>query len=137
MQFAEVNTKRLFPSIFLNMNDIIGNMFPCETDFDHEAFVLTNSKKEFGAATILYPQLLEQISQQLQCSFYLIPSSVHEMIIIADKGKQDALFLHNMIMDVNYHCLAPEEILSDYPFYYDYKEKQLTQLVDHCEQRNL
>lgn len=59
------------------------------------------------------------------------------MIIIADKDDQDVHYMHDMIVAVNCHCLAPEEILSDYPFYYDHQEKQLTQLVDHCDQRNL
>jgi len=87
--------------------------------------VLTNSKKQHGAACILYPNLLESIASRLHQGFYIIPSSVHEVILLTSMGQGDTRGLREMIAEVNSTQVAPEDVLSDNLYYYNYAEKKV------------
>lgn len=55
---------------------------------EQELYVLSNSQKWHGAAAVLYPGLLQSIADAAQSSFYVMPCSIHEVILA--KG-QDCL----------------------------------------------
>lgn len=52
-------------------------------------------------------------------SFYILPSSIHEVILLQDGGKENGDSLHEMIADINRNQLQEEEVLSDYPYRYE------------------
>ena len=59
-------------------------------------------------------------------NLYIIPSSIHEVILLPDSGKEpDATALKEMIREVNSTQVAPEEILSDNLYYYDATDKRV------------
>ena len=96
-----------------------------EADIDWEEigcmmYVATNSKKIHGAAVILYPGLLQEASERLgYSSLYLLPSSVHEFIILkADKATEPSELVQ-MVRDINSTEVQPEEVLSDNVYFYD------------------
>ena len=64
-------------------------------------------------------------------SFYLIPSSVHEFILIKDDGTPKAKDLNKMIKNVNETVLEPRDYLSDQCYHYDAKEKRQQTLLSH------
>lgn len=82
-------------------------------------YVLTNENGQYGASCILYPKVLEDFSNKMGCSLYILPSSVHEVIIVMDKDIDDQDSLKEMVRDVNRTQLAPEEVLSDQVYYYN------------------
>lgn len=94
--------------------------------------VLTNNRRYLGAACILYAGLLAEFAQKRKENFYILPSSVHEVILLPESrvGRQEKLI--QMVEEVNRTQLAPEEVLSDTVYYYDrisgkisiYEEKQ-------------
>ena len=63
-----------------------------------------------------------------------MPSSIHEVLILRKEKfqelQQGGKFLHEMIKDINYMELAAEEILSDYPYFYDRSEHKLKQIYE-------
>ena len=88
-------------------------------------YVLSNPRNYFGAAVLYYPGILKQLGEELQSDLIILPSSVHEIIILPADGKEDAKELNEMITDINTHQVAAEEVLSDHMYYYDRERDEL------------
>ena len=86
---------------------------------------LTNNEFLFGASSILYPGVAEEISERFgNSNFFIIPSSLHELIIIADNGKVDTSGINNVIKSVNSE-LPSKDFLSNTLYYYDCITKKI------------
>ncbi len=83
--------------------------------------VLSNKDKFHGAACILYPDLLRQVSDAIDSSMYIIPSSVHETLLLPAKKVEEAeyKYIKNIISEVNNTRINEEEILSYSVYFYD------------------
>lgn len=131
---AKSNTPKLLPPMFCELKDLLAPELTY-FDFDDEApihfYFLGNQKKISGASAILYSGMLSSIAQKLQQDFFIIPCSIHECLILSkqDAGDYSAEDMHNLIRNMNQTELSKDEILSDYPFFYDYKANTLTQLT--------
>lgn len=137
MLLAQKNTPYLFPVEFKNLESIIKEYVETDTDrielvhhdvvenMETTLFVLSNQKKVQGAATILYPEVLEKIGNYLKKDFYILPSSIHEVIILRDEETIEKYSLQEMVASINKEQVEPEEILSDYPYFYDLKKKKI------------
>lgn len=87
-------------------------------------YVATNIQKLFGACVILYPDVLIDFASQYG-SFYILPSSIHEVIFVPDDGEICPDELRNMVQEVNHTQVEVYEFLSDEVYYYDAKAKEL------------
>lgn len=92
---------------------------------DNYMYVLSNGNKRYGAAGILSRDTLEMCADKIQESFYLLPSSIHEMIVVPDMGMVNAKELSEMVAAVNREQVMPEERLSEHVFYYDLEKQEL------------
>ena len=139
VRLAEQNTARIFGWQCISMEDMIRES-PDFDDTDERLLeeaekdgfleynpmkIRTNAKRVYGAVCMLYPGVLEKLSAKVQKSFYILPSSVHEVILLPETGIETAGELRAMISDVNSTLVAPEEVLSDNLYYYDFKEKRV------------
>ena len=85
--------------------------------------VLTNTSGNLGAAVIFYPDLLKEMADEYDSDLYIIPSSIHECIIIPDTcSAPKTEYMRDMIKEVNRTTLADIEILSDNLYRYDREE---------------
>lgn len=82
-------------------------------------YVLTNREKYFGAACMLYPDLLKQISDKLNDNLYILPSSIHECIIMPASGEYSQKSLSEMVTEINEVQVDETEVLSDNVYYFD------------------
>lgn len=123
------NTPRLLPANFNTMYSVLCEMLKTDcldTDIaENHMYVLTNSMKQYGASTILYRDLLEEIALELRDDFYLIPSSIHEFIILPRRYSPSTEDLDRMIAEINETQVSPDEILSDHSYYYSRLHKSL------------
>lgn len=87
-------------------------------------FILTNDEIFLGAAGLLLDKILAQFSETIKNSFYILPSSVHESILVPADGL-DADRLNRIIRGVNAAQVRPLEQLSDHAYYYDMDTKKL------------
>lgn len=94
--------------------DSIGGFIPIDGLDDLPIYVLTNTKMVFGAGVILYDGMYEKLSKIVGRDFTVIPSSVHETIIVP--SEIDCLYLSKIITEVNATVVSPDEILSDRPY---------------------
>lgn len=76
-------------------------------------YVITNYHKINGAGVIIYPDCLQRIKERLNSDFYLLPSSVHEVIAVPKEYGSDTSVLLNMVREVNASEVSVEERLSD------------------------
>lgn len=93
-------------------------------DLSPRMYVLTNSQKYFGAAgMILSPQLVKE--RLGRTNFYILPSSIHEVMILPDNKKFEAKELIQMVQNVNEECVMPEEKLADHVYYFDWVKRKM------------
>lgn len=85
---------------------------------DGKMFVLGNEIKLFGAAVMLYHGLMQQIGSRLGRNYFILPSSVHEVILVPDDGEQMAGELWQMVCEINATQVEPEEVLADSLYYF-------------------
>ena len=82
-------------------------------------YVLSNSTRLYGAGAILYDDILKEFADKKQSNLFILPSSVHEVIIIPDKDHITKTKLQGMVKEVNETQVAEQEVLSDSVYYFD------------------
>lgn len=142
------NSVRLNPVILSNMETVMDAMLgraecnppllkdDMEIDKDSPMYVLSNVNGVQGAATLFYPGVQEQISNVISDNYFVLPSSVHELLVIPEKTGNKASELEQMVREVNSTQVAPDEILSDRVLHYDRESKQLTQPTSQDRERD-
>lgn len=125
---AEKNSGRLLPAEFSKMKDVIAEML--DLDFEENRredfmYVLSNESRSFGAVCMIYTGILEMIAAELKENYYVIPSSVHEVIIIPESKAPQKYEIEGMISEINETQVEEEEVLSNRVYYYSMKEKRL------------
>lgn len=140
------NMERLLPCRFERMQDVLLGLMAqdmmLQFDIDEEAakelaaqamppdlglqvYCLSNCDNTYGAAEILLPEVLERIAEQAGGDYYIIPSSVHEVLIIPKTADSDYRELEEMVKEVNASEVQPKEQLSGYVYEYDAEQKLL------------
>ena len=74
---------------------------------------------------MLYPHVLSHISKILRKNFFVLPSSIHECILVPDLGQYSREELAKMVKEVNQTQVEEEEILSYQVYYYDRQKEKL------------
>ena len=126
-QYADLNTREYLPARFISLQELIGRHDE-EAD-DIPLYILTNDAKNCGAIWITDQEQLYRIGHALNSDFYILPSSIHECIIISADYEQDVdkeeytSHLQNMVREINRTQVLPEEMLSDSVYYYSRKKK--------------
>lgn len=89
-----------------------------------------------GAAVIRYPGFLERISRKIG-SFYILPSSVHEVLLMPEREAPEARELNEMVRIINRMEVAPSDRLSDQAYHYDAAECRLETATDYERRRGV
>ena len=120
---AMENSQRLQKVTCRPMGEVIGDLLGMEDDplMDEapaKLYVLSNESLQFGAAALFYPGVIEKISKSIPEGFYILPSSIHEVLILP-KNQGEKAMLENMVQEINETQVAPDEVLSDFVSEYD------------------
>lgn len=126
-ELAAENTLRLFPYRLFGVGDLLKDF--CGKDVANTDFirlhVLTNCSQYYGAVLMSFQNVLLEISETLDSSFYLMPSSVHECMILPDDPKFSVSQLHRIVCEINDTHVSDEEILGTTVYYFDRQKKEL------------
>ena len=133
---SEENTKRIFPAEFFTMTSALTELMEerkatenlltgKKTGIRDRMYVLSNKKRSEGAACLAYPGILETIAGILHRNYYILPSSIHEVIVLPDRGELEVKEINEMVKDINECELDPEDVLSDHCYKYLAEEKKL------------
>ena len=82
-------------------------------------YVMSNTDGKYGAVSLLFSEELERFSDEIGNSFFILPSSIHELILIPDFGEVSAEYLSAMVYEVNHTQIEATEVLTDSIYYYD------------------
>lgn len=110
--------------------EVLKTIGPCcikDIDMDEESFpmyIVTNSEGINGAVFMTMPEKLKEMSEVIEGDFFIIPSSIHELIIIPAKDS-DSDNLEEIIREVNENHVGREEVLADHPYYYNQRDETL------------
>lgn len=126
LKIAKKNTNELFPAEVKGLRDFIKEyLLSQEDDLTNiekmDMIVVTNELGMNGAITILYEGVIEKIADHYETDLYVIPSSVHEMIVVPvsdDTQKELYDMLRFIVKDINERYVAEEEILSNRVYTY-------------------
>lgn len=89
-------------------------------------FVLTNEQKYFGASTIIYNGLLKKIANKVNDDLFILPSSIHELIIIPqNKAPKDKEYMLEMVKSINADEVDTVDILSDNVYEYSMEKDEV------------
>ena len=112
------NTMRDEPAVVCPLSDIVGSA----GNDDAPVYIVSNIDKYYGAVCIYYPELLKMVAEELGSDLYILPSSIHECLVIPTYLFTDSEGLKKMVHDVNRGELKRHEILSDSVYYYNLKK---------------
>ena len=128
---AMKNSVRMLPAEFCPLPEMICQITGLtkeqipELNRDCEMYVLSNCSRIQGAVCMFYPHVLEMIGEILKEDYYILPSSVHEVIILPKSRGIPKEDLDSMICQINQTHVGAEEVLSDHAYLFDWKQKEV------------
>lgn len=111
---ARCNTRRGMPELLVSMRELIAEMTGIVVREDEATpmYVLTNQEKRFGASAMLYSERIGRLADRFGCDLLILPSSVHEVLLVPDDHVREYAFYRQMVEEVNRTQVEPEEVLS-------------------------
>lgn len=147
LQYAMKNTPALMPPVLRRMEEVLKEIITSQDlsmnqeqvqieleslskteqsqDDNMDMYILSNTKGINGASCILYPDVIRNFARLLQCDIFLLPSSIHEFILLPAQGFYEKRQLEGMVQEINQNEVPLEEVLSDHVYYYSIKEKKI------------
>lgn len=107
-RLAGKNTPRIYP---VQIQQIVRFMY-----------VATNEQCSLGAAVMRYPDFRGKVWGMIGEGFYILPSSIHEVILVPESFGMEPERMQEMVKEINQIGVAPEEVLSDSVYYSDGEE---------------
>ena len=135
---AMENAQEIRPADFRTMAAVMAEMMgmPEEmmADMAPPMYVATNQDKVQGAAVMFYPDFMDQAAKELGGDIFILPSSVHEVLILPDDGNMNAQEWKEMVTSINASEVSPEDRLTDSVYHYDAQER-IFELGEKFEER--
>lgn len=120
LRCAKANTPRIYPREITNMGALLGEFMGLSNEpIEIPMYVMSNTQRTFGAACILYPDALVEVGKKFGENFYILPSSIHEVILLPEHAAGPVQSMRDMVREINLTQVAPEEVLSDNVYFYD------------------
>lgn len=132
------NTPQLFPEEMTTLLDAMYN--EGAIDFTERctnqafAYVLSNTEKINGATVLFYPDMQKRLAEYLENNYYVLPSSVHEVIIMPERKEMTVEGMEQLLRYANREHVDREDILLDKVLYYDKEKEQLRLAVSDVPQ---
>ena len=111
--------------------EMLGLNIPPEQE---QMFVASVEGNVHGAGVLAYQNFMDQAADRVGGSFFILPSSIHEVLIIPDNGKFDTASLENMVKEVNATTVDPSDQLTDSVYHYD-ADAKVFELAEKFEDR--
>ena len=135
MDGAVINDAATFRSMQEVLSDLMGMPADLMPPMDGpQMYVASVENSLNGAGVIAYPDFMNQVAEQVGGDFFVLPSSVHEVLVVPDDGSIDRHDLESMVREVNASEVLPKDQLSDNVYHYD-SQDQVFELAGKYEER--
>ena len=98
---------------------------PLNVDPEEFMFLITNNSRSYGASALLYPEVMTKVAKEMGDNYYVLPSSVHEVILVKASEAPNIQELANMVRQINSAEVAPDDQLADKVYFFDAEAKEL------------
>lgn len=128
-RIAQGNMKKSMPELVIPMQELVEEItgIKLEQSADIKMYVLTNQAKLNGASAMLYSEKIRELAERLNSDLLILPSSVHEVLLLPDDNEHEYDFYRQMVEEVNTTQVEPEEILSFSLYRYN---KEMTKIEE-------
>ena len=93
-------------------------------------YILTNDSGINGAASLLYDGVIDEFAERFAADVIVIPSSVHEVLLVPLKEEYDVSESNMLVKEVNNTIVDEEETLADNVYIYRRKNRIFTLTLD-------
>lgn len=126
------NMHNYYPPEFSTMSNVLRSVgydeIPEDAEFV-EMYVLSNKDKQYGGVYMFDTEVMSRIAEEIGGDLVVIPSSIHESILLKKQEETDFDILRDMVKEVNRTQLHPTEILSDEVYQYSRDTQVLSRVV--------
>lgn len=130
------NTFEKFPTYIEDMEKkIIGILgeesaaiFETEEEVEEKKsfmYVMGNSNDLNGAISIMDKQMLMKFAEEIGDNFFILPSSIHELILVPSTDSSDSARYLELVRSTNESCVDEEDFLSDNIYFYNGWENEI------------
>ena len=127
---AIANTEKLFkPKVVGMMEALTG-----APEKDPQMMIVTNEQGSLGAAALFCAGIMDKAAEHMKGNYFVLPSSIHETLIVPDNGDFDRKDLESMVREANRTVVDPADRLSDSVYHYDQKDR-IFERADAFEKR--
>lgn len=96
----------------VSVEELAGMGMPADPA-NEQMYVATVPDKIHGAGVLAYQNFMDQAAERAGGDFYILPSSIHEVLIVPDNGAMKLADLEAMVKEVNATQVAPADKLTD------------------------
>ncbi len=140
------NVEKISPTIITSLKEIMVEMMAGDIAIDEglseeeakeyardmmpddgpQLYCVTNESKINGAANMFNENVQKMVADKLGGDYFILPSSVHEVLVLSKHEEIEPEELQSMVRSVNANCLSSEDFLSNQIYQYDAKEHKLS-----------
>lgn len=110
----------------MTMGEAVKSIAPDEEIPDCGLYMVSNERRTQGAAAIYNMELFKSFAEKLDSDLVIIPSSIHELIVMKYDKRFSIYKLNNMVNEANETSVLPEEQLSDHVYIFNRSTNSLT-----------
>lgn len=128
---ARQNTPRLMPATLKTMDEILMKAKASGAEdiptsaYGSNMMVVSNNYGLYGASVMLDKNYLRDLSDAFGGNYYILPSSIHELIVLVDNFGTYSEELKEVVRSINATMVDPVEVLSDSVYYFDRENDRL------------
>ena len=122
------NTGRDLPPVISMLQQVLEELpgWSEGTEDPYPLYIISNRTRMLGAVSIAFPGELEEMARTVGGDYYILPSSIHECLLLRDDGIHTGEGLGQMVREINRSAVKPQEVLADHVYHYDRARKILT-----------
>lgn len=137
---ASRNTQRLFPHFIQPMQDLLKEYMHDDKELRElynatppafQIYILTNKSRINGSTCMIYDNVLANFAGRQGCDIYILPSSIHEVLLIPARFGIDEQDLLSLVHDANRSVVSVTDVLSDSIYRYDHSRNRVIMIQDN------
>lgn len=133
-QTASINTRRLFPATIQPIQQLLSEYLDKDADIQElldqtpdelQLFILSNEPRINGSTSMIYDGILADFTKKIKKDLYILPSSIHEVLLMPATKEIEEQALLNLVRDANRTVVGLPDILSDSIYRFDSKHNRI------------
>ena len=139
-QTASINTRRLFPATIQPIQQLLSEYLDKDADIQElldqtpdelQLFILSNEPRINGSTSMIYDGILADFAKKIKKDLYILPSSIHEVLLLPDEEDISYDELSQMVAQINASEVLPQDRLSNQIYRYSRRSDSI-EIVSSC-----